>query len=58
MYLLSRRMDQSEVPKIKILKEWYFMSCCVNPYPAKLIYLNFQPLEVVSQYRDTELSSG
>ena len=22
------------------------------PYPAKLIYLNFQPLEVVSRYRD------
>ena len=22
----------------------------VNPYPAKLIYLNFQPLEVVSRY--------
>ena len=24
------------------------------PYPAKLIYLNFQPLEVVSRYRDTQ----
>ena len=24
----------------------------VNPYPAKLIYLNFQPLKVVSCYRD------
>ena len=24
----------------------------LNPYPAKLIYLNFQPLEVVSRYRD------
>ena len=27
----------------------------VNPYPAKLIYLNFNPLEVVSRYRDPQL---
>ena len=27
----------------------------VNPYPAKSIYLNFQPLEVVSCYRDPQL---
>ena len=26
-----------------------------SPYPAKLIYLNFQPLEVVSRYRDQNL---
>ena len=26
----------------------------INPYPAKLIYLNFQPLEVVSRYRDPQ----
>ena len=26
----------------------------VNPYPAKYIYLNFQPLEVVSRYRDPQ----
>ena len=26
----------------------------VNPYPAKVIYLNFQPLEVVSRYRDPQ----
>ena len=25
-----------------------------NPYPTKLIYLNFQPLEVVSRYRDPQ----
>ena len=25
-----------------------------NPYPAKLVYLNFQPLEVVSRYRDPQ----
>ena len=26
----------------------------VNPYPAKLFYLNFQRLEVVSRYRDPQ----
>ena len=27
----------------------------LNPYPAKLIYLNFQLLEVMSRYRDPQL---
>ena len=27
----------------------------INPCPAKLIYLNFHPLEVVSRYRDPQL---
>ena len=27
----------------------------INPYSAERIYLNFQPLEVVSRYRDTQL---
>ena len=27
----------------------------VNPYSAKLIYLNFHSLEVVSRYRDPQL---
>ena len=26
-----------------------------NPYPAKLLYLNFHPLVVVSRYRDPQL---
>ena len=26
----------------------------INPYPAELIYLNFQTLEVVSRYRDPQ----
>ena len=26
-----------------------------NPLPAKLFYLNFHPLEVVSRYRDPQL---
>ena len=25
-----------------------------NPYPAKLMYLNLQPLEVMSRYRDPQ----
>ena len=29
-----------------------------NPYPAKLIYLNFQPLEAVSRNRDPQLQVG
>ena len=31
------------------------MLLILNPYTAKLIYLNFQPLEVVSRYRDPHL---
>ena len=27
----------------------------ISRYPAKLIYLNFQPLKVVSRYRDPQL---
>ena len=27
----------------------------INPCPAKVIYLNFQPLKVVSRYRDPQL---
>ena len=27
----------------------------LNPYHAKLIYLNFHPLEIVSRYRDPQL---
>ena len=27
----------------------------INPYPAKLIYLNFQPLKIVSRYREPQL---
>ena len=30
----------------------------VNSYPAKLIYFNFQPLEVVSRYRDPQLQAS
>ena len=30
----------------------------INPYPAKLIYLNFHPFEVVSRYRDPQLQVG
>ena len=30
----------------------------INPYPAKVIYLNFHPLEIVSRYRDPQLQVG
>ena len=33
-------------------------SPCVNPLLAKLSYLNFHPLEVVSRYRDPQLQVG
>ena len=29
-----------------------------NPYPARLVYLNFHPLQVVSRYRDPQLQVG
>ena len=36
----------------------YFSAVRANPYSAKLIYYNFQPLEVVSRYRDPQLQVG
>ena len=33
----------------------YFLSRVnINPCPAKLVYLNFQPFEVVPRYRDPQ----
>ena len=32
-------------------RSWFI----INPYPVKFFYLNFQPLEVVSRYRDPQL---
>ena len=46
---------QLQMGKNKILE---LSASRVNPYPAKLIYLNFHPLEVVSRYRDPQLTSG
>ena len=34
------------------------MTYYINPLPAKLSYLNFHPLEVVSRYRDPQLQVG
>ena len=31
---------------------------CLNPFPAKLSYLNFHPLKVVSRYREPQLQVG
>ena len=33
-------------------------SDCFNPLPATLSYLNFNPLEIVSRYRDPQLQLG
>ena len=41
-----------------LLTEGYVVNgerAAVNTYHAMLIYLNFQPLEVVSRYRDPQL---
>ena len=38
--------------KLNIL--WIYKITTLNPYPAKITYLNFQPLEVVSRYRDPQ----
>ena len=39
----------------QLLSEWKnIKSAIVNLYPAKLIYSNFQPLQVVSRYRDPQ----
>ena len=32
----------------------FFPDNDINSCPAKLVYLNFQPLEVVSRYRDPQ----
>ena len=54
-------------PPWKIAKKFNFYitylpclgrQCDINPYPAKLFYLNFHPLEVVSRYRDPQLQVG
>ena len=33
---------------------YFLLGSVINPYPAEIIYLNFQPLEVVSRYRDPQ----
>ena len=35
-----------------------FQTSCNPAYPAKLIYLSFHPLEIVSRYRDPQLQVG
>ena len=36
----------------------YKLSYLINPYPAKLMYLNFHPFKVVSRYRDPQFLVG
>ena len=39
-------------------KQYFSLKYNVTAYHAKLIYLNFQPLEVVFRYRDPQLQVG
>ena len=43
---------QNWVRSLQTKKLWFLDT--FKPYPAKLIYLNFQPLEVVSCYRNPQ----
>ena len=38
-----------------MLTHYLYIAFLFNPQSAKFIYLNFQPLEVVSRYRDPQL---
>ena len=46
-------MSNFRIIKIIVLSSQLVM-LSFNAYPAKLIYLNSHPLEVVSRYRDTQ----
>ena len=52
-----RRLQASLKPHqlLLILIASSLVILALNPYPAKLFYLNFQPFEVVSRYSDTQL---
>ena len=51
----NRYTNQMSVHTITIYKITYVVTVSIlNPYPAELIYLNFQSLEVVSRYRDPQ----
>ena len=48
-------MGEDEYGSLLLKLDIFTMTSFVNPYPAKVIYLNFQPLEVVRRYRDPQL---
>ena len=55
--IFSNRLFISSMKTIFNIRYLYvfytiMLNYTINHYPAKLIYLNFQPLEVVSRYRD------
>ena len=55
IYILKKQAILSGyLPFILSWWEQKFTWNIFNPYAAKLIYLNFQPLEVVSRYRDPQ----
>ena len=43
-----------EVNDFEIITDFMFYKA-VSAYPAKILYLNFYPLQVVSRYRDPQL---
>ena len=43
------------IPKIAIISHLFSKWVKFIPFPAKFIYSNFQPLEVVSDYRNPQL---
>ena len=51
MFNLRPKILQIPIPMILSRKKQRLL----DPCPAKLIYLNFQPLEVVSRFRDPQL---
>ena len=48
-------MEEDEYGSLLLKLDIFTMTFFVNPYPAKVIYLNFQSLEVVCRYRDPQL---
>ena len=55
--LIVTQLRRSHTLKNRLLAITELRKSCIafNPYPAKLIYFNFHPLEVVSRYRDPQL---
>ena len=61
--LILKSIDQHFYKEFKVITDNYSPTnfCLIvatndlSPYPAQLIFFNFQPLEVVSRYRDPQL---
>ena len=52
-------MRQITIPSVCIFISYTATHCDkINPYSAKINYLNFHPLVVVSRYREPQLQVG